>query len=1158
MSKDDDGFWATFAALIPAVMCEDTDGGSEGVLEDPYFPPGDTVEVISKEVTSAGSSQPEPGRFFANSKVATFATPEELGVSLVEGIVRGHFPVGMEGLFEQVRHNTSVDVFGRHRGLFPLPVNWSRGPNSGDAREYPVQAWETLICFALNQLSGCKKGAPQKRQGEQVRVVLENLRSRITRFLSLFKPEVVCPGDLWEDVLSKRISYEGEEFVDPVPLTVEQIEKSLPPLGHGGSVDLEPLLVGRAKYLIQHPEMILLEQDEREPGPNRGRVHIAAGEELKVWKLLEERGIIEWVNVKNVHQDSGGPFLSGMFGVPKAGRFSARGEPLLRVIMNLKPINRAMGIIQGDIGEFPAATTWGQLVLEEDETIEVSQADMSSAFYLFKLPPQWTKYLCFNARFTGDAVGLPASETFVPACKVLPMGWSSSVGLMQMASRELVRRRDYLTGAELRRQTLAPRWFVDTLLRSGSEHFWQVYLDNFMAGEVMMKGNSSGFSEQMHGEVCTSWASHGVLCAEDKHILASQDATELGVNIQGKLGLVGGGPLRLHKLLCATLILIGHKLPKVKWVQIILGRWIFVLQFRRPAMAILSQSWNYTKAGQDRRRWWPVVQRELSMLICLVPLIHTDLRMTFSPVVTCSDASLYGGAVATAEALGSAGQQLAHRLGSDTAEPLHVDLLVISAFNGIGGAFRGFDLAGVKPAGLIAIEWDRAAQRVTRKAWPQVIEIGDIESIEKRQVMQWANLFPRVTHVQVIGGFPCVHLSSARAGRENLEGEGSRLFYNLKRLITWVEDAFGHTAQVDFLVENVLSMDASARAEISRELGVEPYALCPSDILPYNRPRLAWTSQELVETEGISFERMEGFIRVHMKGSPITDEQWIEPGWFRFDSSIALSTFMKSIPRRRPPAKPAGLNRCDRNCIQRWESDEFRFPPYQYRLENLLQNRDGEVRYLSASERELLLGFGFQHTHFAMSASLAKTAGVAFVDKKLSLCGDSFSMLSFGWIISQLCKHWVRPRSPTEIIKRMGLAPGCGLAAHLEAPIQRALCYGPTGSNSPCTKDLVAHLSRHVNHTGSDVCLSLGTPFSPKISNHVTLRADWWTWKILFTTKWKFSSHINFLEMKMILQSIQWRARKSSACNSRWLHLSDSMVSNYILSKGPAFTAGHP
>ena len=92
-------------------------------------------------------------------------------------------------------------------------------------------------------------------------------------------------------------------------------------------MDLEPLLVGRAKYLIQHPEMILLEQDEREPGPNRGRVHIAAGEELKVWKLLEERGIIEWVNVKDVHQDNGGPFLSGCSGCPRQAGSRPVGSP---------------------------------------------------------------------------------------------------------------------------------------------------------------------------------------------------------------------------------------------------------------------------------------------------------------------------------------------------------------------------------------------------------------------------------------------------------------------------------------------------------------------------------------------------------------------------------------------------------------------------------------------------------------------------------------------------------------------------------------------------------------------------------------------------------------------------------------------------------------
>ena len=604
------------------------------------------------------------------------------------------------------------------------------------------------------------------------------------------------------------------------------------------------------------------------------------------------------------------------------------------------------------------------------------------------------------------------------------MGWSSSVGLMQMASRELFRRRTLLSASELRRQTLAPPWFVDTLLRAESESFWQVYLDNFMAAEVGKVGNSLGASERLHQEAVSAWEFHGVLCAEDKHVLGSNDAIELGVNVNAQSGLVGSSGPRLHKLLVATLMLLGQNLPKVKWVQIILGRWVFVLQYRRPAMAVLSQSWNYVKQGQDRRRWWPVVQRELSMLICLAPLLHSDVRSQFSPLVTCSDASHFGGAVAVADALGSASHQLTRRLSEVSFEPFHAPLLVISAFNGIGGAFRGYDLAGIKPAGLIAIEWDRAAQRVTRKAWPAVIEFGDIEKLTKKHVKEWANLFPRVNQVHLVGGFPCVHLSSARAERQNLEGEGSKLFWNLKKLIGWVQEVFGPIAQVEFIVENVMSMDTSARAQISKELGVEPLALCPSDILPYNRPRLAWVSSQVVEHEGISLEQLDGFTRVHMQGEALQDSQWIEPGWQRYDPNAPHATFMKSIPRRAPPVRPAGISRCDPTTIQRWESDQFRFPPYQYKLGNLLQTLDGSVRYLNAAERELLLGFGYQHTHFAMSASETKNSGTVFEDKKLSLCGDSFSMLSFGWVISQLCSCWVRPRSPTEIIRRMGLAPG--------------------------------------------------------------------------------------------------------------------------------------
>jgi len=96
-----------------------------------------------------------------------------------------------------------------------------------------------------------------------------------------------------------------------------------------------------------------------------------------------------------------------------------------------------------------------------------------------------------------------------------------------------------MSAQELRRQTLAPPWFVDSLLRSESEQFWQVYLNNFMAGEVCKKTSAPTASQVLHEEVVESWNEHGALRAEEKHILAATDAVELGINIQGDVGLVG-------------------------------------------------------------------------------------------------------------------------------------------------------------------------------------------------------------------------------------------------------------------------------------------------------------------------------------------------------------------------------------------------------------------------------------------------------------------------------------------------------------------------------------------------------------------------------------------------------------------------------------------
>ena len=119
---------------------------------------------------------------------------------------------------------------------------------------------------------------------------------------------------------------------------------------------------------------------------------------------------------------------------------------------------------------------------------------------------------------------------------------------------------------------------------------------------------------------------------------------------------------------------------------------------------------------------------------------------------------------------------------------------------------------------------------------PHAIEVDDVRKVDKRMVELWCNRFPRVVEVHLHAGFPCVHLSSVRANRRNLEGEGSNLFWELLRILRLLEEVFELEVKVEFVVENVASMDVGARDEISAHLDVQPILVCPSDLMPFNRP----------------------------------------------------------------------------------------------------------------------------------------------------------------------------------------------------------------------------------------------------------------------------------------------------------------------------------
>jgi DNA (cytosine-5)-methyltransferase 1 len=94
-----------------------------------------------------------------------------------------------------------------------------------------------------------------------------------------------------------------------------------------------------------------------------------------------------------------------------------------------------------------------------------------------------------------------------------------------------------------------------------------------------------------------------------------------------------------------------------------------------------------------------------------------------------------------------------------------------SMFAGIGGFDLGFERAGFEVAWCI--EWDKNAQAVLRKRFPEATIYGDIREVDPAQLAR----------VDVVcGGFPCQDLSVA-GKRAGLAGERSGLFHDAMRLV---------------------------------------------------------------------------------------------------------------------------------------------------------------------------------------------------------------------------------------------------------------------------------------------------------------------------------------------------------------------------------------
>ena len=530
--------------------------------------------------------------------------------------------------------------------------------------------------------------------------------------------------------------------------------------------------------------------------------------------------------------------------------------------------------------------------------------------------------------------------------------------------------------------------------------------------------------------------------------------------------------------------------------------------------------------------------------------MHTGLRAGVSETTTASDASNSGGAVGKSTELTQAGAQFAALDKSGLSGGVVIPVLVLSLFNGIGCAFRCYDLCGVRPLVGISYELDRAANRVTSRRWPYVEICKDVRSLDLATIKRWRYLHPEVEEIHVWAGFPCVDLSSVKSGRKNLEGDASGLFFEIPRIIKAIRTVFGFSFKVKYVVENVASMDASAEAQITSVLGVKPLRLDPSGAVPIHRPRLCWSNTDLSPMDGVELCEKERWVEVDIINSYPELSQWLQPGatWPGYEEGAVLPTCMKCIKRVRPPSSPAGLNRIDQDGKMRWVADDFKFPPYQYHHRFIIWvgNR---WRLISALERELLHGLGANHTSLCWNASDIKRSPGEYEDLRKTLVGDSFSCYSFSYVAAMLVEKWVYIHDYKLLANRMGLPPGFCCELSVQVPLCQHLSYGHTNETVPVSV-LHSCLLRRVNHTGSDVRIASGLVLNPKAFPRQSALADWWRWTKVFAYKWNKHDHINNLELRAIIHAIEWRVSHLKEIHHRIFHLTDSYICMSIISKG--------
>ena len=450
---------------------------------------------------------------------------------------------------EELRKIWDGEEYRRLMGSWSTKKKMSANQVQRGMRKIGILVWHGLMVAGLNFLwGGCRMAG--KTCHRKPSVSQQACLDRIWKVARMFVDDVSevkeklvkAPGaeDWKEKVEGVRISYQGEIVEKAQELTLEQVLPGLPPAGYGGKVSITDLCEGEVKEMLLDPTKVLLEGEElpeRIPTP---KVMASDEEWEKICKVLLERGLVR--PVEEVARLGDEKIENGAFGVIKPGKKTESGKEVLRLIMDFRPCNAVTKIIEGDVRSLAGAPSLQHVVLPQGTVLRISAEDLIAAFYLFSLPPEWSKLMAFQKKVSWKSLGYDRpGMTRVGAC-VLPMGWASAVGVLQHVHRRLalaspLRGAGLLGDLEIKRDAEFPEIETD----GGAA--WSLYLDDTSILEILSERvdkEAKGKAPEEQDRLRRAYTHWGIPYSVEKALTRAKKAEKLGAIIDGDAGQLRG------------------------------------------------------------------------------------------------------------------------------------------------------------------------------------------------------------------------------------------------------------------------------------------------------------------------------------------------------------------------------------------------------------------------------------------------------------------------------------------------------------------------------------------------------------------------------------------------------------------------------------------